>query len=389
MPTQAPAANRVILTLLGLALIALCSADFASVQANRIVPGQGLSFFTGLGWLWTTALVAGLLAIGVLALRPTAARYGVMLGLSGLVLLQLPFALAWFTQQHISSEQPYARVGVAGSAWGLLFIGLLLLVEIRQRVVGARRWSWLIIAALLGVTGLLMYTGVLAPLALLREYSSRSDTFWQLLYGHLSLVAGAVLVSVLIGFGLAWLIIRFYRLQRPVFALLNFFQTIPSLALFGLLIAPLSYLSAHSPLLQQLNVRGIGWAPALLALIAYSLLPVVRNTCVALQGVADDVIESARGMGMSKGQVFVQVRLPLALPLIVEGIRVTTIQAIGLTAVAALIGASGFGTFIFQGLGQGAMDLVLLGAIPTIILALLADALFSSLATLVKAGARG
>lgn len=389
MPTQAPAANRVILTLLGLALIALCSADFASVQANRIVPGQGLSFFTGLGWLWTTALVAGLLAIGVLALRPTAARYGVMLGLSGLVLLQLPLALAWFTQQHISSEQPYARVGVAGSAWGLLFIGLLLLVEIRQRVVGARRWSWLIIAALLGVTGLLMYTGVLAPLALLREYSSRSDTFWQLLYGHLSLVAGAVLVSVLIGFGLAWLIIRFYRLQRPVFALLNFFQTIPSLALFGLLIAPLSYLSAHSPLLQQLNVRGIGWAPALLALIAYSLLPVVRNTCVALQGVADDVIESARGMGMSKGQVFVQVRLPLALPLIVEGIRVTTIQAIGLTAVAALIGASGFGTFIFQGLGQGAMDLVLLGAIPTIILALLADALFSSLATLVKAGARG
>ncbi|ARU89918.1 ABC transporter permease [Pseudomonas sp. M30-35] len=380
--------NRVVVTLVVLALLVICFSNFASVQANRIVPGQGLSLLAGLGWPWLLAVVAGLLGLGGLALWPTAKRYWLMLGLSGALLIQLPVALAWFIQQHISAEQPYARVGLAGSCWSLLFIGVLLLVELQQRIAGGRRGVKIIIALLFGVIWLLISSGALAPLALLREYSSRSSTFWQLLYGHLSLVGGALLVSLVIGLLVAWLIIRVQRLQRPVFALLNFFQTIPSLALFGLLIAPLSYLSAHSPLLQQLDVRGIGWAPALLALIAYSLLPVVRNTCVALQGVAAEVIESARGMGMSSWQVFSQVRLPLALPVIIEGIRITTIQAIGLTAVAALIGASGFGSFIFQGLGQGAMDLVLLGALPTIILALLADALFSSLASLAKAGAQ-
>lgn len=381
--------NRVVVTLVVLALLVVCFSNFASVQANRIVPGQGLSLLAGLGWPWLLAVVTGLLVLGGLALWPTTKRYWLMLGLSGALLIQLPVALAWFIQQHISAEQPYARVGLAGSCWSLLFIGVLLLVELQQRITGGRRGVKIIIALLFGVIWLLISSDALAPLALLREYNSRSSTFWQLLYGHLSLVGGALLVSLVIGLLVAWLIIRVQPLQRPVFALLNFFQTIPSLALFGLLIAPLSYLSAHSPLLQQLDVRGIGWAPALLALIAYSLLPVVRNTCVALQGVAAEVIESALGMGMSNWQVFAQVRLPLALPVIIEGIRVTTIQAIGLTAVAALIGASGFGSFIFQGLGQGAMDLVLLGALPTIILALLADALFSSLASLAKAGAQG
>lgn len=384
---QLLARNPVVVTLAVLALLILCLGDFASVQANRIVPGKGFSLLAGLGWPWMCAVVAVLLVTAGLALRPTRIRYWLMLALSGALLIQLPLALAWFSLLHIDPEQNYARVGLAGSCWGLLFISVLLLVELQQRIDGGRYWVKIIVGLLFAVTWLLISTGALAPLALLREYHSRSATFWQLLYGHLSLVGGAVLVSLLLGCLLAWLIIAVESLQRPVFALLNFFQTTPSLALFGLLIAPLSYLSAHSPLLQQLGVRGIGWAPALLALIAYSLLPVVRNTCVALQSVAAEVIESARGMGMSRWQVFAQVRLPLALPVILEGVRITTIQAIGLTAVAALIGASGFGSFIFQGLGQGAMDLVLLGALPTIILALLADALFSGLASLTKTGA--
>jgi osmoprotectant transport system permease protein len=117
-------------------------------------------------------------------------------------------------------------------------------------------------------------------------------------------------------------------------------------------------------------------------------LPIVRNTCVALEEVEAGVIESARGMGMSPAQVFLQVRLPLAMPLIIEGVRVTSIQAIGLTAVAALIGAGGFGTFIFQGLGQSAMDLIILGSLPIIVLALLADDLFSLLGERFSSGAR-
>ncbi|MDR9441029.1 MAG: ABC transporter permease, partial [Halomonas sp.] len=174
--------------------------------------------------------------------------------------------------------------------------------------------------------------------------------------------------------------------QKAGFGVLNFLQTIPSIALFGLLLAPLAWLSANVDWLAALGVSGIGWAPALLALVGYSLLPMVRNTFVALEAVEPAVIDAARGMGMSRGQVFRQVRLPLALPLILEGIRITTIQAIGLTAVAALIGAGGLGTFIFQGLGQAAMDLVLLGALPILVLALFVDALLGALTEILRPG---
>lgn len=380
------ASNRVVLSLVALAVALLLLGDFASVQANRIAPGRGLGLFAALGPAWALAVLGALLALAGLALRPSPARYRGMLALILLLLIQLPASLGWFIQLHIGADQPQARAGLASGCWSLLFLSLLLLIEVRQRVPAP--WWWLGPGGLLLVTALLIQGGELAALALLREYASRSAAFWQALRGHLGLVGGTLGCSLLLGLALTGLIIRLPRLQRPVFGVLNFFQTIPSLALFGLLLAPLSYLAAHSPLLQSLNVRGIGWAPALLALVAYSLLPVVRNSCVALQEVAEEVLESARGMGMSRWQLFSQVRLPLALPVILEGLRITSIQAIGLTAVAALIGANGFGSFIFQGLGQGAMDLVLLGALPTIALALLADALFSGLARYFQPGGR-
>jgi len=195
-----------------------------------------------------------------------------------------------------------------------------------------------------------------------------------------------VSVSVVMGMLLAMLMRRYRRLQIVAFGLLNFLQTIPSLALFGLLLAPLAWLAANVPALAAMGVSGIGNAPALIALIAYSLLPMVRNTYVALEEVSAETLEAAKAMGMRSPQRFWQVRLPLALPVLLEGVRVTAVQAIGLTAVAALIGAGGLGTFIFQGLGQAAMDMVLLGALPILVLALIVDAGLGALAEALRPG---
>jgi osmoprotectant transport system permease protein len=108
-------------------------------------------------------------------------------------------------------------------------------------------------------------------------------------------------------------------------------------------------------------------------LVLYALLPVVRNTAAGLAGVDGTVVEAGRGMGLTQRQIFRQVELPLALPVLLAGLRIVTVQAIGLAVVAALIGAGGLGTFVFEGLGQYATDLVLLGALPAIVLALTAD----------------
>ena len=157
-------------------------------------------------------------------------------------------------------------------------------------------------------------------------------------------------------------------------------QTVPSIALFGLLLVPLSALAAAVPALAALGIGGIGVAPAIIALILYALLPVVRNSVAGIAGVDPAVVDAARGMGMSRRQLFRRVELPLAMPLLLAGLRIVIVQAIGLAVVAALIGAGGLGSFVFEGLGQYAADLVLLGALPAIGLALAADFLLQSLA---------
>jgi osmoprotectant transport system permease protein len=172
------------------------------------------------------------------------------------------------------------------------------------------------------------------------------------------------------------------RVQGSLFACLNLLQTIPSIALFGLLLVPLSALAAALPVLAALGIGGIGPAPAVIALILYGLLPIVRNTQAGIAGVDPGVSDAGAGMGMTGRQLFWRVELPLALPLFFAGLRIVTVQAVGLAVIAALIGAGGLGSFVFEGLGQYAADLVLLGALPAIMLALAADFLLQMLSTL-------
>ncbi|WP_355660019.1 ABC transporter permease [Halomonas salifodinae] len=376
---QSPSArpNRVLLVL-GLALVAaLLGLDLASVAPNRILPGEGVSLWA---WLGAGAAPAWAFPPLLMALAWQGSIHALVLarGLVVTALALLPWALAAFAASRVPDALPQARVTLGAGFWSLLFVLLMIWVELQARLKSA---TWLLLLPLLSLA-LALAGGHLESLALMREYASRSGAFHEAVRYHLLLVSAAVGLSLLLAFTLALAMRRFPSLRRGGFALLSLIQTIPSLALFGLLLAPLAWLAARYAWLGELGVQGIGWAPALIALVGYSLLPMTRNSVVALDGVDPRVVEAARGMGMSPGQVFWRVRLPLAAPVILEGIRITTVQAVGLAAVAALIGAGGLGTFIFQGLGQAAMDLVLLGALPILALAVAADGLLSALARL-------
>lgn len=168
-------------------------------------------------------------------------------------------------------------------------------------------------------------------------------------------------------------------MEKTIFSLVNGLQTIPNLALFGLMIAPLSMLSHAFPLLRTWGIKGVGNAPALIALTLYSLLPIVRNTYTALAMIPEAVIDAGVGLGMSKNHVLQYIEVPMAFPIVLGGIRVAAVLTIGNTAVAALIGAGGLGNFVFQGLGQAAPDLIVMGVIPIILLAVFADRMFGLL----------
>jgi len=376
--------NKVIPLLSVIAIALVWWLDFGVIQPNRIVPGTGYGLAGAIGGMNAALLTFGLLCVAILSVSPFRGRFYVLAGLLGLGLATLPLLLELFAARHLPADAPYARSSVGAGFWTLLFLLSLMLVEVFGRLKTARGLQTAMWLLVLGAWLVTFRDDGLESLSLVREFNTRPDEFWKALRIHLALAGGAVGISLLFALWLAVSMIRRPAWQRPVLGMVSFLQTIPSLALFGLLIAPLSALTAAFPVLKTLGIHGIGWAPAVLALIAYSLLPMVRNTFVALTEVPESVVDAGRGMGMTERQLFMRVKLPLALPVIIEGVRITTIQAIGLTAVAALIGAGGFGTFIFQGLGQAAMDLVLLGALPTILLALAADALFSMLGASLK-----
>jgi osmoprotectant transport system permease protein len=273
----------------------------------------------------------------------------------------------------VTPELPYARTSMAFGSWVMIFAGYTLILSSIQRLAGRR-----VPAVLLSSVGfisvvIIFASGNLNELSIVKEYLIRKDRFFDELLRHLSMSGTAVLCAMLLGIPLGVLAYRKRVLEKPVFFIVNTVQTIPSLALFGIMIAPLSLLSQRFPLLRELGIKGIGSAPALIALTLYALLPIVRNTYTSLVVLDPSVVESALGMGMGRMQLLLLVEVPLSLPIILSGIRISMVQAVGNTTVAALIGAGGFGVFVFQGLGQAVPDLILLGALPVILLAVMVD----------------
>jgi osmoprotectant transport system permease protein len=182
----------------------------------------------------------------------------------------------------------------------------------------------------------------------------------ELTLEHLWLVGWSTLFAIVIGIPLGIAIARHPASSKPVLTVANIIQTIPSLALFGFLL-PVPWLGDRADRL------------AILALTLYALLPVIRGTYTGIRGVDPAVVEAGRGMGLTDSQLLLQVQLPLALSVILSGVRVAIVISVGLATIAAAIGAGGLGGFIFRGLAMVNNQVILAGAIPAALLALLAD----------------
>jgi osmoprotectant transport system permease protein len=181
---------------------------------------------------------------------------------------------------------------------------------------------------------------------------------------HVALVLIAMAIAIVIAVPLGMFIVQRPTLRTFALGVASVFQTIPSLALFGFLI-PIPF------------IGGIGRRTAIVALVLYALLPILRNTYVGLTSIDPAVLEAAEAMGMTDTQILVRVRLPLALGIILAGIRTATVITIGVATIAAAIGAGGLGTFIFRGVAMVSNAVILAGALPAALLAILADILLA------------
>jgi osmoprotectant transport system permease protein len=356
---------------------ALLWLPFVVFKANRIVPGTPRDLLEALP---PTAAVLAIAAVSIAAFAAIGiANPYVRLATALLGVLAVALAVAAAGNALTPVGNKVVRVAPGSGFWLLLCSLGLMATDAITRLRPGPLMRVLSLLLFIGAATLSLAHGTFDQLSVMREYAVNAVRFAHELRQHLWLALGSLGAAVIVALPLGVLCHRVPRLRGGILGTLNLIQTVPAIALFGILMAPLAALAAAVPLAAALGIRGIGTAPALIALFLYSLLPVVANTVLGLQRVSPAAVEAARGMGMTRGQILGAIELPLALPVILTGIRIVLVQNIGLVAIAALIGAGGLGTFIFQGIGQTAIDLVLLGALPTVALAFSAAVLLDAL----------
>lgn len=341
---------------------------FAGLKPNRIAQAQPEWLPDIFGW-------PQVIVIAIIAAIPLAKGRG-RLPLSAFALAVWMIVMGQGASRLLEGAADYARVSPGAGFWfGLGSLALLLADALARAKPGPLVRVVYLLAALVVLTLTLRLWG---DVSIMQEYASRKSAFWAEAQRHLALAAGSFAAAVLVGVPLGILVQRVSRMRAPVMNGLTAIQTIPSIALFGLLLLPLGWIGTNVPGARSIGIGGIGMAPAFVALFLYALLPIVTNTVAGLRAIPPSVVEASRGMGLAPRQRLLRVDIPLALPVILTGARIVLVQNVGLATVGALIGAGGFGTFVFQGLGQTATDLVLLGALPTVGLAFAAQVTFDA-----------
>lgn len=346
-------------------------SPIASFKANRITRGVPFGLADALGTVDAVPIIA-FLAFAALALlasrrRSSVAHTALLLAASVLPALLM---VAVSGAGGFPSDDPASRFSLGPSFW-LMSLGAVLIVS-------EGRPGWPFIAIVAASVALAFATGSAANISIFKEYSARKAYFAAEVGNHLKLsflsAAAAVVPGVLLGYAGH----RSRAARAFVQGLMGFVQVLPTLSLLGLIMLPLSALARTFPLLQELGIRGIGFTPAFIALSLYCLFPISANTLAGFDSIDERLLFSAEAMGMTPRQVLVKVKLPLVFPVVFSGVRTALTQSVGNATIAGLVGGGGMGTLIFLGLSQAAPDLVLLGSIPVIFLALLLDGSLSA-----------
>lgn len=266
-----------------------------------------------------------------------------------------------------------------------LYIGLAYLIEVKCNEYIGKVWKrFLVITVGFGIVAASFLTGQLDGLSVMKEYTTYQKQFAECFGNHIGMAFKVVVCGVVVGVPLGWYAYKHARAGKVISTILNTIESIPSLALICVMMFPLSFLSNRFPFLKDHGIAGVGATPVFCALFCYALFQIVNSMYGALKVVDKQYIDAARGMGMTVRQIFTKVELPIILPVIISGIRVSlTATVLGVT-IGSYIGYGGLGKFILQGLNGFAIDIVMLGTLPIMGLVFLFDFVLKKLVVLIE-----
>lgn len=280
------------------------------------------------------------------------------------------FIIGRTAQNLLATQSETSRISLGLGFW-LYFSGLMIYLrqqtkQLREQTPQSPQALWIptlvFFTSIIGV-GVLYALGFLDSISIFRELMQQKSRIGSEFLRHMQLTLHSVLTGVILSIVLGYGTYKKTWIEKPVHFIANFFQVIPTLSLLGLLMVPLSLIVAAYPFLKSMGISGIGYFPAYLVLTSYTLLPLVHHFLAGFRGISKDLLEGARGMGMTSRQILLRVELPLALPAIYTGIRTALVQTVSNTILAGLVGGGGLGALLFLGLAQSALDLVVVSSL--------------------------
>lgn len=356
-----------VLTFLGLAT--LIFMPIVTYKPNRI--SQGVQYGS-IEYLGVSVIIIAILWVMLVALSfyTKNKKDLIVFIVSALLFVGLFWSIQLKSGNYI--ESPAARISLSSGFYIQMFILYMLFSTYTEKIKGYKILKTIGFLSIILSLGFLFSQGAFKDFSIIKEFNSKQSQFFNNLRIHAILTFASVITGAIIAIPLGFLAYSKKRLEGKIMLPLSIIETIPSLSLFAIFLVPLSGLGKLG-FFKAIGVSGIGWAPAYLALTLYTLLPIGRNTLTGFYSVDRNIIQAAKGMGMSNSQILREIELPLAFPVIFTGVRIAFIQTIGGAVLAGLVGGGGMGTFVFLGLGEASPDLILLGVLPIVFFTIILD----------------
>ncbi|MEZ3488203.1 MAG: ABC transporter permease [Lachnospiraceae bacterium] len=370
--------------LLALLLFSLLFLNqFMFKAAARVGEKEGLTAGECLGANYVILLVLTAALIVLVFLKADRENLNFLAGIVASACLGCAVLFAGQAVNVVEVASENGRVSMSVGCY--LYIGLAYLIEVKCNEYIGKVWKrFLVIAVGFGIVAASFLTGQLDGLSVMKEYTTYQKQFAECFGNHIGMAFKVVVCGVVVGVPLGWYAYKHARAGKVISTILNTIESIPSLALICVMMFPLSFLSNRFPFLKDHGIAGVGATPVFCALFCYALFQIVNSMYGALKVVDKQYIDAARGMGMTVRQIFTKVELPIILPVIISGIRVSlTATVLGVT-IGSYIGYGGLGKFILQGLNGFAIDIVMLGTLPIMGLVFLFDFVLKKLVVLIE-----